>query len=72
MTAASACAPRAIRLERLERLVAAGASSVADGLRSAAAPTFAVMALLTGFGDGGASPGPVRPRTRLRRSAEWP
>ena len=55
MTAASACAPRAIRLERLERLVAAGAIGAADGLRYAAAPIFALMALLAGFDSGGAS-----------------
>ncbi len=55
MSAMSAGAPVSGAI-RIENLMSAGASSVADGLRFAAAPTFAVMALLTGFGGGGASP----------------
>ncbi len=53
MSEASACgnARRAIRFES----VSAAALSAADALRFAAAPTFAVMALLTG-GDGGGAP----------------
>ncbi len=54
MSVASACA-RASRAIGLERLIAAGAIGAADGLHFAAAPTFAIMALLTGFDSGGAS-----------------
>ncbi len=54
MSAMSACA-RASRAIRIESLMSAGAFGLADRLRFAAAPTFAVMALLTGFGGGGAS-----------------
>jgi hypothetical protein len=49
---AGAGANRAIRIESL---MSAGALGLASGLRFAAAPTFAVMAVLTGFDGGGAS-----------------
>ncbi len=55
MSLASACA-RAGRAIRIENLVSAGAFGMADGLRFAAAPTFAVMALVNGLDGGGSSP----------------
>ncbi len=53
MSAMSACA-RVSGAIRIESLMSAGAFGLADRLRFAAAPTFAVMSLLTGFGGGGA------------------
>ena len=55
MSVASACS-RASRVIRTESLVSAGAFRLADTLRFAAAPVFAVMALLSGFDGGGPSP----------------
>lgn len=55
MSAASAWA-RASRAIRFESLTSAAAISMAEGLRFAAAPIFGVMALVTGFDSGGASP----------------
>jgi hypothetical protein len=54
MSAIFVCAG-ASRATRLERLMSDGASGLAGGLRFAAAPAFAVMALLSGFDGGGAS-----------------
>ncbi len=55
MSVASA-GSRASRVIRIESLVGAGAFRLADALRFAAAPVFAVMALLSGFDGGGSSP----------------